>query len=839
MKKINEKKKGFTLIELLVTIAILAVVGSIMIAVVMNFIEKSQYEADALTEKSIKEAANIYSNEVDSGSWKSSTDDSEYFCVTVQELVNKGILKNDQIKNSKYSLNRYVAVLRNKTTKTIEKEEIIDKNADENLQEKCTGAPKVPEGYIPEISISKSYTDELYIEVYYKEANKVITNSENNDKITNVVVEYGETSSNLEDFNDVDDEINKNIEKKEYGISGLEKNTEYYIRACIETQKKKKACTDTVSGKTLEFVKPSITLGDNITINYDTTNTNGEVNRYFYSEVKGISKEDVFECNEKFECETSSTTRDIREKVWYKTTSNEIMIDATDGSGEIQARIADKKGNFDESNMQISVNKINFVKGDASYIDGKTTDIEKKCLAEKGKSCKITSPIITANKGYEGIGWNNDSNAIVSNWDVGVEKEVIEYTTYYPVFVQSPIYIYYYANGGKITGSAGGYKWTTDSSGLIKKDNDAKFYKIASNTSSNELGLVNYNNSNYVNVTRDGYIAISGSEWNTKSDGSGISFNQDTIYSYNDLISYATLSENDYILNLYVNWKDIAPPTCTISVSGNIKLTVTGRDNEGLATAPYSWTNSSAGFSGINSKNVSSIGTYTAYVMDASGNINSCSVEISYTDVSYIKYEKTCIGKVTCRSSIGNNNSCSSQYTYNSSTKLCARCTSGTYDSIKDKCDLGNATRHYCAQLNKTQCNKDTHGCKWASAGRGSCYGLDIEWYTCSSGYLSGTKCYSSPITSQPSCAAGSKSGSYCYEYNQDYCSNKSPYYWTQSSDTSYFGTETSSYASYCSPNSFTCINSKEGQVQVRCEPNYSCSPGYSYLNSSYCYKQK
>ena len=65
-------------------------------------------------------------------------------------------------------------------------------------------------------------------------------------------------------------------------------------------------------------------------------------------------------------------------------------------------------------------------------------------------------------------------------------------------------------------------------------------------------GLANYNNKNFINITRSGYIVPKGAEWNTKKDGSGKSYSQYKLYKASDLCN---ASKGDCTVTLYVNWK--------------------------------------------------------------------------------------------------------------------------------------------------------------------------------------------------------------------------------------------------------------------------------------------
>ena len=127
MKQLNNK--GFTLIELLATIAIIGLVIGLSTFGIIKIVENSKNKAKDISMDSIKSSARIYSEEASSSDWKNITnEDYKYFCVTIQELINKGLLKEKEIKNYIENDNdkfNYVVVTKNKLTETVEKEEII------------------------------------------------------------------------------------------------------------------------------------------------------------------------------------------------------------------------------------------------------------------------------------------------------------------------------------------------------------------------------------------------------------------------------------------------------------------------------------------------------------------------------------------------------------------------------------------------------------------------------------------------------------------------------------------------------------------------------------------
>ena len=117
--KLNNK--GFTLVELLAVIVIVGLVLASSTYVVINAINNSKETGSELNEKNIFEAARIYtiecsSDTIDCDSKWIEKEEIEYFCVSIDELKNKGLLKEDVTVSDE---NKQIIIKRNKDNSVI------------------------------------------------------------------------------------------------------------------------------------------------------------------------------------------------------------------------------------------------------------------------------------------------------------------------------------------------------------------------------------------------------------------------------------------------------------------------------------------------------------------------------------------------------------------------------------------------------------------------------------------------------------------------------------------------------------------------------------------------
>ena len=550
MKKLSNK--GFTLIELLATILIIGLVLGLTTYGIISSVKSAKDEGSKLTLAGIKEAARTYSNEYTDDTWKASNKSNNiYFCTTIQELINKGLLDKNakSVEGNSISLNDYIAVVKDKTTKVIKKEFVLTLQAFNEDEEKheahqyCTGNIK-PEDIkkLPIINKKNTYTDTIiaeFTDAEFKTKDGNVSNIKKRECL------YDETTSG--NFTS-----KGTITNKECKIEGLVQNKNYYVKVCMTSKNDSRACSTPEIVKTKEVKSPSININtnDSIKITYDDTNIidengNQNGNHYFKSDVNATSNKNVSTCNEEgetFSCSSDSTIN-ITEDKWYKVDDKEVKLSYTNsGDITIAAVTRDKSGNYKSTDKNYSLYKIIFSRGTADTIGGQTNDIKKLCLVNKDETCTITSPIIKK-AGYNVVGWNTDSNAMTSTWSQNTSKNINKSETYFPIVKLKTYTIKYNANGG--SGAP---------SNQVKEHNK----NITLSTSK---------------PIRTGYTFVN---WNTSSAGNGTSYSAGATYSGNsDITMYAQWRRNRVIINFSVNGGTLIS-TAAYSVDANGIVTQNG-----------------------------------------------------------------------------------------------------------------------------------------------------------------------------------------------------------------------------------------------------------------------
>ena len=540
-------RKGYTLIELLAVILIISLIIALSIFGIIKAINSSKGKAATLSEKSIKEAAETYATEKndDNNYWLDITDkENKYFCITIEELMNKGLLdKKANIESKDFDIHSYVLVKKNKVTMVNSKAEILTKDkANSDGYKVCMGNIVNEEVTVyPKLGKSTSYTDEIHVRFTDAETNQSSTMSDK-------VCMYGDSSANIKETGVIEGNTCK--------LQGLKQNAKYYLRVCMKTSRGSYLCSNTESRNTKVINKPTYTLSSNtLTIKYNNANIIGEAKYYFKSTVKGTSNINVKRCtlsNNIFTCDGNTTT--IEKDTWYQSSSNQITSNqinisyTTTGKAKVTARTVDKSNNYSESTKDFTINKytITFNKEPADKIGGGTINITKSCYAISGQSCSITSPTIEKT-GYTIIGWNTNKNATTSTWNINTSKSISSSATYYPILKANIYTITYNANGGSGGPSSQSYKYAPNGNIYLSSDRPSK----------------------------TGYTFMGWSESPSATSA-----------SYSPGQWWGTHNANNY--TLYAVWeKNQVPPTLTYTPSASrkqesgTKITLTCKDNSG------------------------------------------------------------------------------------------------------------------------------------------------------------------------------------------------------------------------------------------------------------------
>ena len=405
-------RKGYTLIELLAVILIIGLVLGFSTYGIINAFNTSKNKSLTISINSIKESAETYATEKndDSSYWLDITDEgNKYFCITIEELMNKGLLdKKANIKSKDFDIHSYVLVKKNKVTMVNSKAEILTKDkANSNDYKVCMGNIVNEEVTdYPKLDNGTSFTDEIHVQFTDAKTNPSSTMSDK-------VCMYGDSSANIKETGVIEGNTCK--------LQGLKQNEKYYLRVCMKTSRESYLCSNTESRSTLQVKKPTYTFSPNtLTIKYNNANINGEAKYYFKSTIKGTSNIDVKRCtlsNNIFTCDGNTTT--IEKDTWYQSSSNQINISYTiTGKAKVTARTVDKSNNYSESTKNFKV--VNYTVT-FDPLGGKASFTTKKV-----KPNGVYGDLPTATKrGYTLVGWSMKNLFYYKNI---IENDNLSYT---------------------------------------------------------------------------------------------------------------------------------------------------------------------------------------------------------------------------------------------------------------------------------------------------------------------------------------------------------------------------------------------------------------------------
>ena len=198
----------------------------------------------------------------------------------------------------------------------------------------------------------------------------------------------------------------------------------------------------------------------------------------------------------------------------------------------------------------------------------KSISISGSSRITKGKSTTLKVTIKPSNAKKETITWSSSNKKIASVNNsgkvTGISKGTVTITaktssgkksTFKVTIVEEVIHkvkISFNMNGGRLESNHAKTLSSLESNVIRVKDNSKIVQTIAYGSKTTSAGLPNYNNPDYLNVGRVGYIAKKGAEWNTKPDGSGKSYNHNKVYKASD---FCNAKSSDCNVTLYVNWE--------------------------------------------------------------------------------------------------------------------------------------------------------------------------------------------------------------------------------------------------------------------------------------------
>ena len=224
VKKIGNK--GFTLVELLATIAVLSIIIAIVIFTAINIVGNAREKSYKVAINNIEQEAGSYVIENNSTIlWLDNVGvDTEYQCVTIQQLIDKGYFSGDVLdsevkKGRKVNKNDYIYLERDKNSKAVSKQ-ILLYNESDTYYQLCLGisgngnigtinVSYYPTGWSREKEITIKYQlfnnveNYDYYNYYYEFKDDVKTNKFNNHIVVETVsvTQKGELIAVIKDKN--------------------------------------------------------------------------------------------------------------------------------------------------------------------------------------------------------------------------------------------------------------------------------------------------------------------------------------------------------------------------------------------------------------------------------------------------------------------------------------------------------------------------------------------------------------------------------------------------------------------------------------------------------------
>ena len=544
-----KKRKGFTLIELLATIIVLSLVVGIILYVAVNVINRSKEKSYEVTVNEIEKNSNNYLLENNERLSFLTSDDGkyEYQCITVENLIDYGYLKNDIIdsnvsKDEKVALNDYIYIERDIDTKSITKALYTKTNP--SYVGICSDAV-LALGDItftskPNFNEWSKYKD---VHITYKIYN---VNDVREIEKYNYIYTY---SGNHELINDNGD--NKDIKVTSNGTlyAEIKYGDKTIVSKSIDitTVDEKEPVININTTSDLKATKQTITLN---------CTDDGVIDSYYF----GTTMPDN---NSNYKRVNNDNNVTINEDI---TAAGTYYLACKDSVGEVSEVKTLDFLSYTVNNRLETAAGTERTYTTSNYANSTTYTY----IAPKGVTLTLASIYTIPNYSSSGR-WAGVSTGAASGTSATVNKTAptldTNGVTYTMWFNRNRVIFRYKPNGGTITATtkssdgANTYRWSTNSSGLIQSSTNGGTASLAGSTlryGATSLDLYNWNNSTYLQIKRLGYAAQDNAQWicesGCKTSGKTFSHAQITINA-TDVCADSTLKKSECTVILKVNWR--------------------------------------------------------------------------------------------------------------------------------------------------------------------------------------------------------------------------------------------------------------------------------------------
>lgn len=631
-------KKGFTLVELLVTIGIITLVSSLGVYLVTNIINSSKEKTIVLAHENIKKGANLYSKEFfDEIIWSNNKS-----CISVEQLISKGYIRKDKAEDATHNYiiiekddnNTIVsetnstgteticeAVIKKKvsppTNKDICKElryngnsqNLIKENIGDiyevaNIVGKNAGSYKVEVGLKPGYYWKDNTTGKKDVYCTIKKGIPTLTLNKNNQPAEQTRPTDVTLTSNVNGTLELKSSNAKYADATSTPLTGS--GTNYTSTITINNKSNREHNT---------YI--TITLNPSDQTNYQTADIIYTIGKI--TDIKKTKPTATNYCKENLHYNSLKQTLTIKEDTGYTFYDNEVTnVGTYTVTAKLHRGFEWEDGTTNDITFECELKDLTYkivyngnghTKGDtpsSTHIYGTAKDLTENGFIKTG---------------YTFLGWSTTSDGDVEYQNKQSVINLIDpindpdgtIINLYAKWRINKVYIKYSVNGGTIqsptTENGIEHKWTTDSNGIISREKSGEsatstFETHDYGTLISSTGLANWNNSNYINITKTGYNGKTNAEWICLSGDckKGTTFNHTTQYKTADICD-ASISDCTVVLG--VNWVDTKKPTIPTYVafyadqSGNytsgtwtkktVHTTITSTDDgSGVAQIQYS-----------------------------------------------------------------------------------------------------------------------------------------------------------------------------------------------------------------------------------------------------------